>query len=241
MKQKKKHSTRTLVLSIVCLVIGVIFLAVLVIMANAGNKLNPGGAAGDAVIGAMFLILGIVELLRWRRMAASDPSKKPGRVVGIILAVVAVLFLVQAGISLPPMWRNMRMNGALRAYVQDSYAATEAALPEDPWFVFYHNGSFSVPSSAYARGTDDPDKVNVVVAYTESVSTNGTWVEQGTNETVADARVQNVTLNVIRLEDWALIDTASFSEQLDYDETGVNVLGMNQVRSYLGDLFDEKS
>ena len=41
---------------------------------------------------------------------------------------------------------------------------------------------------------------------------------------------------MIRLDDWALIDKESFSQQLKYGENGVNVLGMNQVQTYLNDL-----
>ena len=103
-------------------------------------------------------------------------------------------------------------------------------------FVFYHNGSFSIPSSSFTRGTDDPDKVNVVVAYTDSTSRNGVWVDEVTGKEVSDTLVQHVTLSLIRLEDWALIDEVSFSQQLKQGENGVNVLGMNQVQFYLNEL-----
>jgi hypothetical protein len=102
--------------------------------------------------------------------------------------------------------------------------------------VFYHNGSFSVPSERFTLGTDDPDKVNVVVAYSESVSKNGIWVDSATGKKVTDARVQNATLYVIRLEDWALIDEVKFHQQLKQNENGVNVLGMNGVETYLNSL-----
>ena len=48
--------------------------------------------------------------------------------------------------------------------------------------------------------------------------------------------MQHVTLSLIRLEDWALIDEVSFSQQLKQGENGVNVLGMNQVQFYLNEL-----
>ena len=132
--------------------------------------------------------------------------------------------------------KDGKMYKARKPYVKEEFSDVEAELPDDPWFVFYHNGSFSIPSSRFTRGTDDPDKVNVVVAYTDSTSRNGVWVDEVTGKEVSDTFVQHVTLSLIRLEDWALIDEVSFSQQLKQGENGVNVLGMDQVQFYLNEL-----
>ena len=102
--------------------------------------------------------------------------------------------------------------------------------------MFYHNGSFTVPSKRFIFGTDDPSQVNVVVAYSESVSKNGIWVDSATGKKVSDARVQNATLYVIRLEDWALVDEVKCHQLLKQNENGVNVLGMSEVENYLNSL-----
>lgn len=101
-----------------------------------------------------------------------------------------------------PRLKDGKMYKALKPYVKEEFSDVDAELPDAPWFVFYHNGSFSIPSSRFTRGTDDPDKVNVVVAYTDSASRNGVWVDEATGKAVSDALVQHVSLSLIRLEDW---------------------------------------
>jgi AraC-like DNA-binding protein len=87
------------------------------------------------------------------------------------------LLVIQMAMFFPIAARNGRMTRALKPYVKEEYTDEDVRLPENPRFVFYHNGSFSVPSDRFTLGTDDPDKVNVVVAYSESVSNNGIFIQ----------------------------------------------------------------
>ena len=86
-------------------------------------------------------------------------------------------------------------------------------MPEDPHFVFYNltKKEFVIPVSGSIYGTDNPDKVNVVVAYKSEVESAGTWVNKYSKQELKSAYAQKVTLYFIRLEDWALIRTATAS------------------------------
>ena len=72
--------------------------------------------------------------------------------------------------------------------------------------------------------------------YEEETGVYGIWYDEKTGKKIDDARLQKVKIYVIRLEDWALIDEASFSEQLDYGENGTAAIGMTEVQRYLNDL-----
>ncbi len=241
MNQKKDRSVISLILSALSLMVGVVWAgATVIIMGSMGTDVPAWRLGMLIAFSALFLFLGIRGLLRYRsrRKAAGG---KTGKAVPIILGIVGVLLVAQMALVFPSMWREGKMDRAMKPYVQEEYADEDGKLPEDPWFVFYHNGRFSIPSSRYYRGTDDPKKVNLVVEYSESVSRNGAWVNKETGQKVSDALVQNVTLKLIRLEDWALIDTVSFSLQLKEGENGVNVLGMNSVQSYLNGLGQQET
>lgn len=240
MNQKKDRSVISLILSALSLMVGVVWAgATVIIMGSMGTDVPAWRLGMLIAFSALFLFLGIRGLLRYRsqRMAKGG---KTGKAVPIILGIVGVLLVAQMAMVFPSMWKEGKMDRALKPYVQEEFAEEDGKLPEDPWFVFYHNGRFSIPSDRnFYRGTNDPEKVNLVVEYTESVSRNGAWVNKETGQKVSDAQVQHVTLKLIRLEDWALIDTVSFSQQLKQNENGVNVLGMNSVRSYLNSLGSE--
>lgn len=238
-KSKKQRPTLTLVLSFISLMVGLVWSSACVtILTGSAMQVSMVRALVLMGFSVLFLLLGIRGVLRWRAMMKAG-GKRPGTAVFVIVCVVAVMLVGEAVLVLPATFRSTRMDTVLRSYVQSSFSDEDVPLPENPRFVFYHNDRFSIPSSQYPRGTHDPDQVNVVVMYTEGQSTNGVWVNRGTGQKVGDARAQNVTLYVIRLEDWALIDQQHFSEQLDYDETGINVTGMSAVRNYLNDLFGE--
>ena len=233
---KKDRSVIKLVLSIVSLMIGVIWAgATIIVLGSRGTDVPLWRFLVLIAFTILFFFLGVRGLLRWNR-ARREGGKKIGKAVPILLGVVAVLLVSQMALVFPSMIKDGKMYKALKPYVKEEFSDVEAELPDDPWFVFYHNGSFSIPSSSFTRGTDDPDKVNVVVAYTDSTSRNGVWVDEVTGKEVSDTLVQHVTLSLIRLEDWALIDEVSFSQQLKQGENGVNVLGMNQVQFYLNEL-----
>ena len=231
---KKNHSAVKLVLSLLSLLVGIVWTGALIIVAFSG-----GAPAWRLLIlflfSALFLFLGIRGILAWRKDSAAEGGKI-GRPVWIIVGAVGVLLFIQMALYFPIAARNGQMTRVLKPYVKEEYTDEDVRLPENPRFVFYHNGSFSVPSERFTLGTDDPDKVNVVVAYSESVSKNGIWVDSASGKKVNDARVQNVTLYVIRLEDWALIDEVKFHQQLKQNENGVNVLGMSEVENYLNSL-----
>ena len=239
MNQNKNRSVISLILSVLSLMVGVVWAgATVIIMGSMGTDVPAWRLGMLIAFSALFLFLGIRGLLRYRsRMKAA--GGKIGKAVPIILGIVGVLLVAQMAMVFPSMWKEGKMDRALKPYVQEEFAEEDGKLPEDPWFVFYHNGRFSIPSDRYYRGTNDPEKVNLVVEYSESVSRNGTWVNKETGQKVSDAQVQHVTLKLIRLEDWALIDTVSFSQQLKQNESGVNVLGMNSVRSYLNSFGSE--
>ena len=235
-RMKKNGSVIKLVLSGLSLLVGIVWLgAFIILLGSMGGELPLWRLLILLLFSAMFLFLGIRGLLAWRKDASEKGVKIP-KAVPIILGVVAVLLVIQMTLTFPYLWKNGQLSRALKPYVKEDYSAEDVKLPENPRFVFYHNGSFSVPSSRYRLGTDDPNQVNVVVAYDESVSKNGIWVDSATGEKVSDARVQNVKLYVIRKEDWALIDEVKFSQRLKQNENGVNVLGMNSVENYLNSL-----
>ena len=231
---KKNHSVVKLVLSLLSLMIGIVWTGALIIVAFSG-----GAPVWRLLIlllfTALFLFLGIRGLLSWKKTGLAEGTKIP-RAVPIVLGVVGVLLVIQMAMFFPIAARNGRMTRLLKPYVQEDYTDEDVKLPENPRFVFYHNGSFTVPSDRFIFGTDDPSQVNVVVAYSESVSNNGIWVDSATGKKVSDARVQNATLYVIRLEDWALVDEVKCHQLLKQNENGVNVLGMSEVENYLNSL-----
>jgi len=236
MKAKKDHTTRTLVLSIISLMLAVVCASACITVLSAySSQTEPWRVVVLLIFPLLFLILGVIGLLRWRKKRI-EGGKKPGKAVPIILVVVALLLIAQMAITLPAVSRTGKLNSALAPYVQDSYSSEDASLPENPWFVFYHDGNFSAPGSAYLRGTGSAAKVNVVVAYTEGTEKSGVWVEQGTGDVAGDALSQVVTVTVIRLEDWAVIDQQTFRQQLSQGENGVNPQGMGQIQRYLNAL-----
>ena len=235
MKQKKDGTTKTLVLSLVSLMVAVVWMSAFVTVTSSYPDLSTAGVMIVLLIGVVFLIAGISGLFRWSAMRKAG-GKKTGPAVWIILGIVAVLIVFQMFNTLPIFRTNGKLASALKGYVKEEFSSEQAKMPEDPWFVFYNNGIFSSPSSEYLRGTDDPSKVNVVVMYEEGTAANGDWIDKNSGQYLGDAEVQQVTLYVVRLDDWALIDKESFSQQLDYGENGINVLGMNEVQTYLNDL-----
>ena len=244
MKRKQMTPTVKLVLSIISLVIGLIWTSACVtVLFSMGSLTTLWRGVVLVLFSVLFFWLGIRGLLRWRaEKSRTDPKK-----VKIILAATgaAMVFIIfQLSLTLPATWASGRINSALRPLVRTEFASENGALPEDPHFVFYNmeTGMFSVPSrKSYPKGTDDPEKVNVVVGYTESVRKNGRWVAKGSGQKLSDAYSQGVTLDIIDPKDWSLINEVSFSVRLNYNENGKNVLGMNQVERYLNELFDGES
>ena len=231
---KMNRTIVKLVLSVLSILVGIVWTGALIILAGTG------GAPIVRLLmlfffSALFLVLGIRGFLKWKKTSGAEGTTIP-RVVPILLGMVGVLLVIQMATVFPHLWKNGQLDRALIPYVKDDYTAEDVKLPDHPRFVFYHNGSFSVPPQRFINGTDDPKQVNVVVAYMDSVSENGIWVNSETGEKVSDARVQKVTLQIIRLEDWALIDEVKFSQRLKQNENGVNVLGMNSVETYLNEL-----
>ena len=231
---KKNRSIVKLVLSLLSLMVGIVWTGALIIVTFSGGA-PIWRLLILLVFTVLFLFLGIRGLLDWKKTSLAEETKIP-RAVPIVLGVVGVLLVIQMALYFPIAARNGRMTRFLKPYVQDDYTDENVKLPENPRFVFYHNGSFTVPSKRFIFGTDDPSQVNVVVAYSESVSKNGIWVDSATGKKVSDARVQNATLYVIRLEDWALVDEVKCHQLLKQNENGVNVLGMSEVENYLNSL-----
>ena len=230
MKKKSMNPTVKFVLSVISLMIGIVWVtASITVISSMTTAVKPGGVVVLLLFSALFLTLGIRGLLRWRSQQQAG-GKKPGKAVIAILSAMGVLLLAEMVLVLPATWQTGRLNSTLQPYVQESWSDGKGTMPEHPRFVFYNmtTGQFSVPSrGTYPQGTSDPKETNVVVAYRESVQKDGVWVDK------------KVSLYVIRLDDWSLITQADFSVQLDYGENGRNVLHMNQVESYLNDLFEE--
>ena len=235
MQQKKDGTTKTLVLSLISLSVAVIWISAAVTVISSYPDLSSVGVVILVLIGILFSALGIWGLLRWRALRKAG-GKKAGPIVWIIFGIFCFFGVFQLANLLPMYRTNGKLATALKGYVKEEFSDEDVEMPEDPWFVFYHNHSFSAPSGEFLRGTDDPSKVNVVVMYEESTGSNGDWIDKNTGQNLGDALVQKATVYVIRLDDWALIDKESFSQQLKYGENGVNVLGMNEVRTYLNDL-----
>ena len=235
MQQKKDRTTKTLVLSLISLFVAVIWTSTAVTIISSYSDLSSVGVVVMILIGIVFFALGTWGLFRWRALRKAG-GKKAGPAVWIIFGVLCLFAVFQLSGTLSMFRTNGKLETALKGYVKEEFSDEDVEMPDDPWFVFYNNRSFSAPSSAFLRGTDDPSKVNVVVMYEESTGSNGDWIDKNTGKNLGDALVQNAKVYVIRLDDWALIDKESFSQQLKYGENGVNVLGMNQVQTYLNDL-----
>ena len=235
MNKKKDRTVITLVLSIVSLMIGMVWTGASVTVITSYSDIPAPRIAVLFVFSALFLGLGIRGMLKWRAMRKAG-GKKAGKAVFIVLGIVGVLFIFQLSITLPQTRTMGNLSSQLKGYVKEDFTDEYVKMPEDPHFVFYNNGIFTVPSSEYKRGTDDPSKVNVIVMIEDWTGTNGNWVDKNSGKNLGDAMTQNAKVYVIRLDDWALIDEESFSLQLKYGENGVNVTGMNQVVQYLNDL-----
>ena len=242
MKKKSMNPTVKFVLSVISLMIGIVWVtASITVFSSMTAAVKPGGVVVLLLFSALFLTLGIRGLLRWRSQQQAG-GKKPGKAVIAILSAMGVLLLAEMVLVLPATWQTGRLNSTLQPYVQESWSDGKGTMPEHPRFVFYNmtTGQFSVPSrGTYPQGTSDPKETNVVVAYRESVQKDGVWVDKSTGKNVGAGLKQKVSLYVIRLDDWSLITQADFSVQLDYGENGRNVLHMNQVESYLNNLFEE--
>ena len=235
MQQKKDGTTKTLVLSLIALMVAAVWISASLTIITSFRDLSTVGVIIMILIGIILFVLGISGLFRWRALRKAG-GKKAGPAVWIILGIFCIFAVFQLTGILSMFRTKGKLETALKGYVKEEFSDEDAKMPEDPWFVFYNNGSFTSPSSAYLRGTDDPSRVNVVVMYEESTGSNGDWIDKNSGKYLGDALVQNATVYVIRLDDWALIDKESFSQQLKYGENGVNVLGMNEVQTYLNGL-----
>ncbi len=235
MKKKKDGTVKTLVLSIISLMIGLVWIEASITVISSYSNIPAPRMAVLFVISAVFLGLGIWGMLRWRRMRIAG-GQKAGKAIPIVLGIAGVLLILQMCITLPQTRTTGILLTQLKEYVKDDFTDENAKMPEDPWFVFYNNGIFGVPSADYKRGTDDPSKVNVVVMYEEGTRASGIWVDKDSGKNLGDAMEQYVKIYVVRLEDWALIDEITFSEQLKNGENGMNVTAMHQVENYLNDL-----
>ena len=241
MKQTSKHPTVMLTLSVVSLMIGTVWIAASVtVITSMSAQVEAWRAVILILFSALFVGLGVRGLLRWR--AAGKPGNPRNNKIALaILGVVGVMMLTMMATTLPGTWRTGRLNSTLLPLVQEDFSDRHGALPDNPRFVFYNldTGRFSIPSTRlYPNGTNDPAEVNVVIAYTEGQQKSGSWVSKNTGKKVSDAYSQGVTLYVLRAEDWSLVTKTHFSQQLRYDENGVNVLGMNSVVSYINNLLD---
>lgn len=185
-------------------------------------------------LSVLFFFLSIYGFRHYWKLSREE-EKKPTKTIAVILGVLVVV-LVTIISHLPSAYHSLRLNATLRPYVQEEFTSYNAELPADPWFVFYDKGNFLVPPKHFLRGTDDPEKVNVIVAYEKTDHKTGIWVDKNSGEKLADARAQDATLYVIRLSDWALIKQVQFSQQLDYMDRDINIPGMNQVIEYLNEM-----
>ena len=181
---KKSNSVLKLVLSLVSLLVGIVWTGALIIVVGSGGTSVPFWRLLILLLfSALFLYLGIRGLLSWRQSSAEAGRTIP-KAVPIVIGIIGFLLVIQMALVFPQEWRNGRLNNALKGYVQEDFSDEDVKLPENPRFVFYHNGSFRIPSDRYALGTSDPKQVNVVVAYTESVSNSGIWVDSATGQKV---------------------------------------------------------
>lgn len=236
MAQRKDKTVRTLVLSIISLVIGIVWTMASTTVITAYSDIPLWRIAILFGLSILFLGPGIWGLFKWRAMRKTG-GEKVGKAVPIITGIVVVLSIFQLCVILPPMWKRGILNTELKGYVRDEFSDENVKMPGEPWFVFYHDGFFEVPSGAYARSTDNPSKVNVVVMYEDSKETIGTWVVEGSRKEVGPAMEQTSKVYVIRLEDWALIDEKSFSVLIrDIKNNWINITGTDDVKQYINDL-----
>ena len=151
---KKNHSIVKLVLSLLSLMVGIVWTGALIIVTFSGGA-PIWRLLILLVFTVLFLFLGIRGLLDWKKTSLAEGTKIP-RAVPIVLGVVGVLLVIQMALYFPIAARNGRMTRFLKPYVQEDYTDENVKLPENPRFVFYHNGSFTVPSKRFIFGTDDP-------------------------------------------------------------------------------------
>ncbi len=225
------------------LLLGITILMVLSIMLIAGNTLNPGGTAILVIILILVLTISIKGIVKWRRYKKNTPDYKLHPLAIFFIVLFFIGGLSTFVVAFPRYYVSLHIKAVIEPYVKDDFTEEDVPMPDDPYFVFYNmdTKSFAAPGKKYNRGTKEPEKANVVVAYSTDVRNNGKWVDAGTGKYAGEAYEQRVYLYVIRKSDWALIDSTVVAEQMDYGKKNKKldtkaIDGIDEVADYLNGL-----
>ncbi|WP_350455091.1 hypothetical protein [Slackia heliotrinireducens] len=239
-QKQSKYPSGMLFFSLYGLVLGVVLFSTLAILA----VVNPDAIAAPIAvlvmmaIAVLLVILGIRGVLSYRNQKRMNPSMKLHPLAIFFIALLGIGTVVSIPSALFGTFEEANLGRALDPYVQESFSDEGIPMPDDPHFVFYDadTHSFSVPNrNTFPQGTNDPDEVNVVVVYDVGLTAIGEWVTADTGEYVKDAEAQYATIQIVRLEDWALISETTVYEDKDFDEgQGTYSLeGMHEAVRYI--------
>lgn len=167
---------------------------------------------------------------------------KPGYVKKLLLTYYIAGGLLLIGVLSINLFLSVRLERGMRKYVRDgfAYAGPNPSMPDNPRFVFYDlkQKKFIVPKSRFRFGTSNPEKANVVVAFSTDLRDGGDWVVKQTGKKVSDATAQSVSLIIIRTSDWSIIRTENVSETLPYNShKKQNIQNMEAVERCLNRIF----
>ena len=179
-------------------------------------------------------------------MAKPSPKRKKFILILALIWVLALAFMLTQGLTRNQ--ANRRMADALSPYMKESFSSEGAAMPANPVFALYDmdRKAFNAAwGKKHPLGTDDPSKVNVVLAYRARREQVGNWVDSvHTGQVYSSAYAAFVDVYVVRLSDWALIEKRTFQSPVTKPDEKksatdyVDMLGATGADRYINALMD---
>lgn len=129
------------------------------------------------------------------------------------LSGLVILCAVLSAVVKDDSGREKKLKAALEPFLKEEEPASGGTLPASPRFVLYDMDSKEVyipDAKRYSKGTDDPDQVNVVVAY-DQVFNSGRFYAQ-TEKGRQTVYSRDLRVSVIQLDGWKLIAKNIFPE-----------------------------
>ncbi len=135
--------------------------------------------------------------------------KKAAIIVGALSA--GVVFYVVLPVALQ-MNQTGNIDAALRPMMKEDYTQTGVSLPDNAKYILYNinKQTFETDSGTLLKGISENTKqINVVVTYQITTASIGVWKTEG-GAVISSAYAETMTLCVVRLSDWSLIEEKTF-------------------------------
>ena len=150
-----------------------------------------------------------------------NKSKPKWLTVIIVILVLGVLGLIPAlFIKNEPITSDKLTQGVM-PFIQNKEAVSGGELPPQPKFVLYDMDSNTVyipDTDMYRNGTDDPEEVNVIVAYRQKMVKGRFYYYSQADKNYHYVYSRDLEVSVIQKDGWKLIVKRTFEENGGVDE-----------------------